>query len=71
MAQAVQNRSFQGRIFRLGIKDKVIALVYNPTLKSRLSPEAQARIDTAQQQIINGTLTVPSVEFSPVQTGAS
>lgn len=71
MAQSVQNRSFQGRIFRLGLKDKVIALVYNPTLKSRLSPEAQARIDTAQQQIINGTLTVPSVEFSPVQSGAS
>lgn len=71
MAQSVQNRSFQGRIIRLGLKDNVIALVYNPTLKDRLSPEAQARIDAAQQQIINGTLTVPSVEFSPVPSGAS
>lgn len=71
MAQSVQNRAFQGRIIRLGLKDKVIALVYNPTLKDRLSPEAQARVDTAQQQIINGTLIVPSVEFSPIQSGAS
>jgi basic membrane lipoprotein Med (substrate-binding protein (PBP1-ABC) superfamily) len=71
MAQSVQNHSFQGRIIRLGMKEKVISLVYNPALKDRLSSEAQIRIDTAQQQIINGTLTVPSVEFSPVQTGAS
>jgi basic membrane protein A and related proteins len=71
MAQAVQNHSFQGRIIRLGMKDNIISLVYNPILKSRLSSAAQIRIDTAQQQIINGTLTVPSVEFSPVQTGAS
>jgi len=71
MAQSVQNHSFQGRIIRLGLKDHVIDLVYNPTLKNRLSPEAQARIETAKQQIINGTLSVPSVEFSPVQTGTS
>jgi basic membrane lipoprotein Med (substrate-binding protein (PBP1-ABC) superfamily) len=71
MAQSVQNRSFRGRILRLGLKDKVISVVYNSALKDRLSPEAQARIDTAQQQIINGTLTVPSVEFSPVPPGAS
>ena len=45
------------------MKDNVISLVYNPILKSRLSSAAQIRIDTAQQQIINGTLTVPSVEF--------
>jgi basic membrane lipoprotein Med (substrate-binding protein (PBP1-ABC) superfamily) len=71
MAQSVQNRSFQGRIIRLGLKDKVISLVYNPALQDRLSPEARARVDTAQQQIIDGALTVPSVEFSPVQSSAS
>ena len=62
---------FSRRIIRLGMKDNVISLVYNPILKSRLSSAAQIRIDTAQQQIIDGTLTVPSVEFSSVQTGAS
>jgi len=70
IAQSVQNRSFQGRIIRLGLKEKVVSLVYNPALRDRLSPEAQTRVEVAQQQIINGTLTVPSVEFSPVQTGA-
>ena len=71
VAQAVQQHTFHGEIIRLGMKDGVITLVYNSALRNRLSPETQARIDTARQQIISGTLTVPSVEFSPVQAKAS
>lgn len=70
VAQEVQQHTFHGRIIRLGMKDGVITLVYNPALRGRLSPEAQARVDAAKQQIISGTLTVPSVEFSPVQANA-
>ena len=70
MAQTVQNNSFHGHIIRLGMKENVITLIYNEALKSRLSPEAHARIDTERQKIISGTLQVPSVEFSPVQTSS-
>jgi len=71
IAQEVQTRSFTGRILQLGMKDHVITLVYNPALRDRIPPEAQTRIDTAQQQIIAGTLTVPTVEFTPVKSDAS
>ena len=71
IAQSVQNGSFQGRIIRLGMKEKVVALVYNPALQDRLSADARARIDTAQQHILNGTLKVPSVEFTPVSANPS
>jgi basic membrane protein A len=71
IAQEVQKRTFTGRILQLGMKDHVITLVYNPALRDRISPEAQTRIDIAQQQIIAGTLTVPTVEFSPVKSDAS
>lgn len=71
IAQEVQKRTFTGRILQLGMKDHVITLVYNSALRDRIPPEAQARIDTVQQQIIAGTLTVPTVEFSPVKSDAS
>lgn len=66
VAQEVQNQHFQGRIIRLGMKEGVISLVYNPALKDRLSPDAQSRVAAAQQQIIAGALSVPSAEFTPV-----
>ncbi len=71
VAQTVQSHTFAGRIIRLGMKEQVITLVYNPALKTRLSPDAQAKVDEAQQKIIAGTLTVPSVEFSPVPANPS
>lgn len=71
IAQEVQQKTFSGRIFQLGMKEQVITLVYNAALRARIPPEAQARIDTARQQIIAGTLIVPTVEFSPVPSNAS
>ncbi len=71
IAQEVQKRTFTGRILQLGMKDHVITLVYNPALRERIPPEAQVRLDAAQQQIIAGTLIVPSVEFAPVKADAS
>lgn len=65
VAQEVQNHTFRGRIIRLGMKEGVIALVYNPSWQNRLPTEVLARITAAQQQIVAGTLTVPSVEFTP------
>jgi basic membrane protein A and related proteins len=71
IAQEVQKRAFTGRIHQLGIKDHVISLVYNPALQGQIPLEVQRRIDAAQQQIIAGTLTVPTVEFIPVKGDAS
>lgn len=68
IAQEVKNRTFRGRLIRLGMKEGVITLVYNPALQHRIPPEVQVRVATATQQIRTGTLRVPSVEFTPVQT---
>jgi basic membrane protein A len=71
IAQEVRQRTFHGHIIRLGMKEGVITLIYNQALQSRLPADVQARIATAQQQIIAGTLTVPSVEFTPLSPSAS
>ena len=65
IAQEVKNRTFTGRIMRLGLKEGVISLIYNPALQNRLSPEIKARIEATKQQIIAGKISVPSVEFTP------
>jgi basic membrane lipoprotein Med (substrate-binding protein (PBP1-ABC) superfamily) len=70
IAQEVKKGAFQGRIIRFGMKEGVITLVYNPALQHLLPPEKQARIATAAQQIKAGTLTVPSIEFTPVHVDA-
>ena len=71
IAQEVQRKHFQGRIIQLGMKDAVIALVYNEALKSRIPQEMQSLIATTQQQIVDGQLSVPTVEFTPVNTPKS
>lgn len=70
VAQEVSKRTFRGRIIRLGMKEGVISLVYNPAWHSRLPPEVQARVTAAKQQIVTGSLTVPSAEFTPSQPSA-
>lgn len=71
VAQEVQKKNFQGRIIQLGMKDDVISLVYNPALKDRIPQETQALVTTAQRQITEGLLSVPSIEFTPVNTPGS
>jgi basic membrane protein A len=71
VAQEVSKQNFHGRIMRFGMKEGVITLVYNPTLLDRIPPEVQARVVAAKQQIVAGILSVPSVEFTPVQTNTS
>jgi len=71
IAQEVRQRAFYGHLIRLGMKEGVITLIYNQALQGRLPADVQARIATAQQQIVAGTLTVPSVEFTPLSPTAS
>ena len=71
IAQEVQNRTFSGRILQLGMKDHVITLVYNSALRDRIPPEAQTRIDTAQQQIIGWHPHRSDCRVLPVKSDAS
>lgn len=71
IAQEVQQHAFQGRLIRLGMKEGLITLVYNPALQDRLPPEVQARIAAAKHQIVTGALVVPSIEFTPLQARGS
>ncbi len=68
VAEEVQKGSFQGHIMQLGIKEGVISLVYNAALKDRLSLDVQALLASTQEQIAKGSLLVPTVEFTPVNT---
>ena len=63
VARQVQDGSFVARVEKLGMKDGVVSLVYNPALVQRIPADAKARVDAAQQQILSGQLAVPSVEF--------
>lgn len=66
IAQEVQRKDFRGRIMQFGIKEGVITLVYNESLKKNIPQEVLVRIENAQQQIVAGTLIVPTVEFTPL-----
>ena len=63
VAKQVKDGAFVAQIEKLGMKDGVVSLVYNPALVDRIPAEAKARVDAAQQQILAGTLAVPSAEF--------
>jgi basic membrane lipoprotein Med (substrate-binding protein (PBP1-ABC) superfamily) len=63
VAKQVKGGTFVAQSEKLGMKDGVVSLVYNPALVDRIPAEAKARVDAAQQRILAGTLAVPSAEF--------
>jgi basic membrane lipoprotein Med (substrate-binding protein (PBP1-ABC) superfamily) len=63
VARQVKDGTFVARIQKLGMRDGVVSLVYNPTLAERIPAQAKARVDAAQREIMAGTLVVPSAEF--------
>jgi basic membrane lipoprotein Med (substrate-binding protein (PBP1-ABC) superfamily) len=63
VAKQVQDRTFVARIEQLGMREGVVSLVYNPALAGDIPAEAKARVDAARQDIVAGTLVVPSAEF--------
>lgn len=63
VATQVKNGTFVARIEKLGMKDGVVSLVYNPALIGRIPADAKARVDAAQRDILAGTLAVPAAEF--------
>ncbi|HVN84991.1 MAG TPA: BMP family protein [Candidatus Binatia bacterium] len=63
IAKEVKNRTFVGKIEKLGMKDGVVSFVINPRLADKLPPAATNRIEQAQAAIVAGTLQVPTAEF--------
>ena len=63
VASQVKGGTFVAKIERMGMKDGVVALVYNPALAGRIPPQARAQLEATQADIVNGKLVVPSAEF--------
>ncbi len=63
VAREVKDGRFVGKIERMGMKNGVVSLVLNPRLESRIPADVRARIDQARDEIIAGTLKVPTAEF--------
>jgi basic membrane protein A and related proteins len=63
VAREVKDGTFVAKIERLGMRDGVVSLVYNPSLTDRIPADGKARVDAAQQDIVAGKLAVPSAEF--------
>jgi basic membrane protein A len=63
VAREVKEGRFSGRIERMGMKDGVVSLVFNPRLESQIPSAVKTRIEQARQAIIAGTLQVPTAEF--------
>jgi basic membrane lipoprotein Med (substrate-binding protein (PBP1-ABC) superfamily) len=59
MANLVKNKQFKPGIQYLGQSEGIVSLVWNDTLKQKLSPATIAAVEEAQKKIREGTLTVP------------
>jgi basic membrane lipoprotein Med (substrate-binding protein (PBP1-ABC) superfamily) len=66
VAREVRDRRFSGRLIRLGMKEGIISLVYNPALEALLSSDVRGLVEATRQKIIAGELSVPSIEFTPL-----
>lgn len=63
IAQEVKEGRFVGRVERKGMKEGVVALVYNPRLEPKIPAQAKERVEAARKAILEGSLQVPTVEF--------
>jgi basic membrane protein A and related proteins len=63
VARKVRDGRFVAGIEKLGMKDGVVRLEFNPRLDWRIPQGVRTRIETAREQIISGALKVPTAEF--------
>jgi basic membrane lipoprotein Med (substrate-binding protein (PBP1-ABC) superfamily) len=56
MAREVQQGDFKGQVVRFGLDTRVVTLVLNPALASRIPPAVRAAVDSAERAIEAGTL---------------
>ncbi len=58
LASEVKSGTFKPGIIELGPTTRVVTLVYNPALESKIPAAARARIDSLQNQMIAGKFTI-------------
>lgn len=63
IAKEVKDKTFVGKIEKLGMKDGVVSFEINPQLVERIPPAVKERLDQARAAIQAGTLQVPTAEF--------
>jgi basic membrane protein A len=56
VARDVKNGRFTGHIYHLGAREGVVRWAPNPVLASEIAPATTARVDSARQAILRGTL---------------
>ena len=65
LATAVKAGTFESKLYVFTMTtDGAIALTYNPELKSQVPEAVQQQVEAARQQILDGTLEVPQIDFS-------
>ena len=65
LATAVKAGTFESKLYVFTMTtDGAIALTYNPELRSQVPEAVQQQVETARQQILDGTLEVPQIDFS-------
>lgn len=65
LATAVKAGTFESKLYVFTMTtDGAIALTYNPELRSQVPEAVQQQVEAARQQILDGTLEVPQIDFS-------
>jgi basic membrane lipoprotein Med (substrate-binding protein (PBP1-ABC) superfamily) len=55
VARAVQDTAFTGRVFSLGLHDRVVTFVPNPRLASAIPRDIQAKVDSVDRAMASGS----------------
>lgn len=63
VAEEVRDGRFVAQVEKMGMKDGVVRLEFNPRLAARIPAAARARIEAAREEIVAGRLRVPTAEF--------
>jgi basic membrane lipoprotein Med (substrate-binding protein (PBP1-ABC) superfamily) len=58
VAREIKERRFTPRVVSLGVRENVVRLVLNPTLRARIPAPVQATIDSVQRRLFDGSLRV-------------
>jgi basic membrane lipoprotein Med (substrate-binding protein (PBP1-ABC) superfamily) len=67
IAREVKKGGFKGRVFNLGLHDRVVTFVPNPAMSSAISPATRAGVDSVEKQMIAGTFKIAA--SVPVASG--
>jgi basic membrane protein A len=63
MARLVHDHKFQPHIYWLGMRENIVSLVWNDTLKATLSPNTIAEVQRIEADIRSGKFEVPRDKF--------